>query len=112
MKSTNPFGWPQLVVSVYGPDTLDRDVIRGYGSILIPRTTGTHTLYCPVFVPLASSPLNEVLGVVSGRRPEFLDGKFVARGEGREVSRVRSQGVVKVVMNVTVRGMAEAGYEC
>ncbi len=39
-KSTNPFGWPQLVVSVYGLDALGRDVVKGYGSIHLPTAAG------------------------------------------------------------------------
>merc|ERR1711939_250695 len=35
-KSTNAFGWPQLVISVYGMDMFSRDVIRGYGRVHIP----------------------------------------------------------------------------
>lgn len=36
----NNTGWPQMVVSVYGMDAFGRDVIRGYGSIRLPRTPG------------------------------------------------------------------------
>lgn len=39
-KSTNAFGWPQLVVSVYGLDFLGRDVIKGYGCMHIPTCAG------------------------------------------------------------------------
>ena len=39
-KSTNVFGWPQLVVSIYGLDDLGRDVVRGYGSLRLPLTPG------------------------------------------------------------------------
>ncbi|XP_045572147.1 B9 domain-containing protein 1-like, partial [Salmo salar] len=39
-KSTNPLGWPQIVVSVYGPDTFGNDVVRGYGATHIPFTPG------------------------------------------------------------------------
>jgi B9 domain-containing protein 1 len=39
-KSTNAFGWPQLVVSVYGVDAMGRDVIQGYGSIHLPTCVG------------------------------------------------------------------------
>jgi B9 domain-containing protein 1 len=39
-KSTNIFGWPQIVVSVYGLDAFGRDVIRGYGCIHLPRHPG------------------------------------------------------------------------
>lgn len=31
---------PQIVVSVYGPDTFGNDVVRGYGAVHIPFTPG------------------------------------------------------------------------
>lgn len=39
-KATNAFGWPQVVVSVYGVDALGRDVIQGYGCIHLPTCAG------------------------------------------------------------------------
>merc|ERR1711988_1403797 len=44
-KSTNAFGWPQLVVSVYGMDALSRSVIRGYGRVHLPISPGTPSTY-------------------------------------------------------------------
>ncbi|CAD1472835.1 unnamed protein product [Heterotrigona itama] len=41
-KSTNPHGWPQLIISVYGLDTFGHDVIRGYGVCHLPLETGHH----------------------------------------------------------------------
>ncbi len=35
-KSTNAHGWPRMSVSIYGVDSLGRDVVRGYGSVLLP----------------------------------------------------------------------------
>ena len=35
-KSTNAHGWPRMSISIYGVDSLGRDVVRGYGSLLIP----------------------------------------------------------------------------
>ena len=40
LKSTNPFGWPQIAVSVYGPDWAGREIIRGYGTARLPLATG------------------------------------------------------------------------
>ena len=40
-KSTNVSGWPTIILSVYGFDFLGRDVIRGYGSLLLPTVPGT-----------------------------------------------------------------------
>uniref|UniRef100_A0A1I7ZHV9 B9 domain-containing protein 1 n=1 Tax=Steinernema glaseri TaxID=37863 RepID=A0A1I7ZHV9_9BILA len=39
-SSTSPFRWPQLVLSCYGPDFFNHDVIRGYGAVHIPATPG------------------------------------------------------------------------
>ena len=51
-RSTSPFGWPQLVVSVYGLDSLGNDVVRGYGSIHVPLSAGSnYQATMPMFVP-------------------------------------------------------------
>ncbi|XP_006246616.1 B9 domain-containing protein 1 isoform X2 [Rattus norvegicus] len=62
-KSTNPYGWPQIVLSVYGPDVFGNDVVRGYGAVHVPFSPGRWFM---------------------GRRPEYTDPKVVAQGEGRE----------------------------
>jgi B9 domain-containing protein 1 len=69
-KSTNVFGWPRIALSVYGIDFLGRDVVRGYGSALIPLSTGQHQLEVDMFTPLASSPLNHMVSVIMGNPPE------------------------------------------
>jgi hypothetical protein len=50
-KSTNPQGWPRLVVSVYCQDLLGRYVVRGYGSVLIPTVPGRYVRYVRCFTP-------------------------------------------------------------
>uniref|UniRef100_A0A803JD83 B9 domain-containing protein 1 n=1 Tax=Xenopus tropicalis TaxID=8364 RepID=A0A803JD83_XENTR len=84
-KSTNPFGWPQIVISVYGPDAFGNDVVRGYGAVHLPFTPGRHARTIPMFVPESSSRLQRFTSWFMGRRPEFTDPKVVAQGEGREV---------------------------
>ncbi|XP_075421910.1 B9 domain-containing protein 1 isoform X2 [Ascaphus truei] len=83
-KSTNPYGWPQIVVSVYGPDVFGNDVVRGYGAVHLPFTPGRHKRTIPMFVPESSSKLQKFTSWFMGRRPEFTDPKVVAQGEGRE----------------------------
>ena len=46
-----------------------------------------------------------------GRRPEFVDPRVVARGEGREVTRVRSQGYVRVNFDIVTKDLAKLGYD-
>lgn len=40
-----------------------------------------------------------------------MDPKVVAQGEGREVTRVRSQGSVKVSFSIVTRDMKKLGYD-
>ncbi|KAI9099794.1 B9 domain-containing protein [Phlyctochytrium arcticum] len=110
LKSTNPFGWPQLIVCIYGTDILGRDVIRGYGCIRIPQTIGSHNIYCPLFAPMASLPINELLSTLSGKLPEFLDPKFVAGHDSRDVTRVRSNGRLKLNLHVGTKELHRLGY--
>ena len=43
-------------------------------------------------------------------RPEFIDSMFPSKGEGRDVTRVQSFGTVKVVVDITLQGMEQMGY--
>lgn len=110
-KSTNAFGWPQLVLSIYGIDEFGRDVVRGYGTVHVPVAAGQHHRDVPVFVPRSSSGAQSFTSWLMGQQPEFVDAKFVSQGEGREVTRVQSQGTVNVTFQVVMKDMRRFGYE-
>ncbi|XP_038064544.1 B9 domain-containing protein 1-like [Patiria miniata] len=110
-KSTNPHGWPQLVVSVYGLDFSGTAVVRGYGAVHVPIAPGRHQRILPMFVPESSSRFQKFTSWLLSRRPEFVDVNVVARSEGREVTRVRSQGHIKVTFNAITRDMKKLGYD-
>ena len=42
LRATNVFGWPQLVVSMYGINLRGHFVVRGYGSTHVPTQPGRH----------------------------------------------------------------------
>ncbi|XP_065899497.1 B9 domain-containing protein 1-like [Dysidea avara] len=109
-KSTNAFGWPQIVISVYGNNIFGRDEVRGYGAIHLPISPGEHILDVDMFVPEPSSQLQKLASWLIGPRPEFVDPSFVAQGEGRQITRVRSQGKVKVKVNVVTKDMWKHGF--
>jgi B9 domain-containing protein 1 len=75
LNATNVFGWPRIAISVYGIDFLGRDVIRGYGSALVPMSSGQHLIEVDMFVPLATSYFNEAVSWLMGNPPEFFDSK-------------------------------------
>jgi B9 domain-containing protein 1 len=104
--TTNIHGWPRLVVTICDHQL----VARGYGVCAIPPYPGHYIRYIPVFVPASSAPAQTFLGWLLNAPPEFRESKFTAQNDDREVTRVSSGGVVKVVLNVTTRGMSEFGY--
>ncbi|KAL1131953.1 hypothetical protein AAG570_011564 [Ranatra chinensis] len=102
-RGTNPHGWPQLILSAYGLDVFGNDVARGYGLCHIPITAGHWKKSIAMFVPESSSTLQKITSWITGRRPEYIDPRVLAQGEGREVTRVRSQGKVFVTFNVMTK---------
>ncbi|KAH6942969.1 hypothetical protein HPB50_013016 [Hyalomma asiaticum] len=109
-RSSNVSGWPQLVLAVYGLDAFANDVVRGYGAVHVPPIAGTHCKSVALFVPDSSSTMHKMTSWLTGRRPEFVDPKVVARGEGREVTRTTSNGSVTVTFNIVTKDMKKFGY--
>jgi len=64
-----------------------------------------------MFVPESSSYMQKLSAWLLGRRPEFIDPCIVAQSEGREVTRVRSQGSVRLKLNVLTKDMKRLGYD-
>ncbi|TPP57380.1 B9 domain-containing protein 1 [Fasciola gigantica] len=108
-KSSNPSGWPQLVVHAYGLDFFGKDVIRGYGAVHVPMESGSHkrTIPCLSSVVFFLMQLNAWF---SGKRPEFVNPRVIASGDGREVTRVKTQGFVDVIFNVATKNLHSLGY--
>ena len=47
-------GWPRLRLEVYGVDQYGRIEIAGYGTCMVPTTSGTHELKCSTWRPCGS----------------------------------------------------------
>lgn len=69
-KATNIHGWPRIAVGVYGIDFFGRDVIRGYGSALVPMQSGLHKVKVEMYKPIANSALNQLASWIMGNPPE------------------------------------------
>ncbi|CEF61208.1 B9 domain family-containing protein [Strongyloides ratti] len=110
-SSTNPYKWPQLILSCYGPDFFGNDIILGYGAVYVPTTPGITEVSVPMFVPKASSGINKLIGLFTGRRAEFIDSRVVGSAEGRDVTRVTTQGIINVKFNVIIKDLKKCGYD-
>lgn len=76
----------------------------------LPTQPGTHTRYMNLFSPMSSSLLSQIFGWLKGKNAEYISPtELLAKNEGREVTRVQSGGVVKVVFHVTMKDMEEFG---
>jgi B9 domain-containing protein 1 len=104
-QTTEPFGWPQISLQLYGPDFMGRTVMRGYGAVHVPTQAGHHEMYVQVFTPKSSSTFQSIQSTLMGTPPEFHNPKFATTGEARCVTRVQSLGTVKVCMDVVLVNM-------
>ncbi|KAG9508821.1 E3 ubiquitin-protein ligase ARIH1 [Fragariocoptes setiger] len=85
-RSYNPFGWPQLVVSVYKYDTFGTDVIHGYGCAHLPIATNNSAIMHQtmiIYAPESSSVARKILSWLTGRPAELVDPKLFAKPECR-----------------------------
>ena len=111
MSSTNPSGWPQLVVSCYTPDFFGREVLKAYGVCYFPTINGTHERTLYMFSPMSSSGIINAVGTFLGQKAEIINAPYVlSTGEGREVIRAQSEGTVDVKFNVHITNMECFGY--
>ncbi|MCQ2821590.1 MAG: B9 domain-containing protein [archaeon] len=110
-KTTNPSGWPQIVISIFGPDFLGREVVKAYGTCHIPTTPGSHVRTLQLFSPISSSIIIELLGYALGQKAEIINApRVMSTGEGRELIRTQSEGAMTIRFNVQISNMEELGY--
>lgn len=108
-KTSKPSGWPQVIFAVWGHNRFGKDMVVGYGATHIPTTSGHHELRIPLFVPASSSKMQSLVGFFTGISPEFINMKFIAEGQNREVVRTDSQGYISVSLDILMRGLDTLG---
>ncbi|KAH0808470.1 hypothetical protein GEV33_014323 [Tenebrio molitor] len=104
-KSTNIYGWPQIVLSVYKGMQLE-----GYGRVHMPLRPGVHKLDVSLAKPVGSSLLGYV-GSFFGYQPELLQPKMLATTAGNHLIQTVSYGEVRISANVVMQGIRNLGYD-
>lgn len=53
-----------------------------------------------------------MFGLLLGQKAEIINApKIISSGEGREITRAKSEGTIKIIFQVTTRDMEKFGYE-
>lgn len=112
-RSYNYFGWPQLVLSVFYFDILGNQQILGYGSTHMPVACqipcGLRQVV-KIYAPQSSTLFRQVIGWITGRRPELVDSNSFARGDCRNVLQASEVGQVDIIINLTTKDSTSNGY--
>ncbi|KAI2799645.1 B9 domain-containing protein 1 [Blomia tropicalis] len=110
-KSTNVFGWPQLIVIVYCIDNFGNDIVRGYGWIHLPTKPGSHVERIRLFAPDSATMLNRITSwFVQSRKPTFTDARLAAGNDGRSLVAVQGTGEVTVHLNLLFKDFKKFGF--
>ncbi|KAJ6638000.1 B9 domain-containing protein 1, partial [Pseudolycoriella hygida] len=101
-KSTNPFGWPQLILCLYGNNFWGTETSRGYARCHLPVTSGE--IRAPIFQIRCSNIWSSITSWFSDRRPELRNPKILVEGEKTKGLSVESYGEVVIFLQTVTRG--------
>lgn len=104
-KSTNVYGWPQIVLSVYRNATLE-----GYGRMHVPISVGLHSEKVSMAKPISSTFFGQ-LASYWGYQPELLQPKILATTAGNSAIRMVTTGNIQVTFNIMSQGFSHLGYD-
>lgn len=79
-KSTNPFGWPQIVISLYGTNFWGTETSRGYARVHVPLCGTSKEIRAPILTPKCENLWAALVSWFTDRSPELRDPKILADG--------------------------------
>ncbi|CAD2216424.1 B9 protein domain 1 [Angomonas deanei] len=127
LQSTNPSGWPQLVVTLHtvtnGNENRDPEdktgnllgsgeSIIGYGRCFVPCTPGHHTKKIRMMQLENATRKHQFVSMLTREKPVLRDLSYLCKGEDRIVLTARSlAGSVTLSFSVMVNGLQNCGFE-
>lgn len=124
LQSTNPYGWPQIVVTLHGVESktdkksgdgsssqgVDESVI-GYGRCFVPMENGYHSRKVKVMQLEHCTNKQKLIGMVTGEKPILRDLSYLCRGDDRVVLASRPLAAhVDLTFSVVLNGMESCGF--
>lgn len=127
LHSTNPHGWPQLVVTLHSVTSngqaMDGDgkggthlgsgeAIVAYGRCFVPMTSGYHTKRVSIMQLENATKKQQLFSMLTREKPVLRDLSYLCRGDDRVVLTARPvEGHVKLTLSVMITGMDGCGFE-
>ncbi|GAB0095734.1 B9 domain-containing protein 1 [Sergentomyia squamirostris] len=105
-KSTNPFGWPQIVVSLWGMNFWGNEVCRGYCRfhIPLPQRNVRSSVLAPIITPKPMDFCSQFIGWFTDWSPELRDSSVLAHGNRSKGIHTQSYGHLEASFDVLTRG--------
>ena len=113
-RTTDPFGWPQLVLNCFTIDSNGNEIIKGYGCVHVPTSTGRHKRKINIFRATENESFCGKLFGYNGssnddKNNDVSDPKVIASGKEREISRANCEGFINVTFQVLFRDVDKFG---
>ncbi len=113
-RSTDPFGWPQLVLNCFTVDSNGNEIVKGYGCVHVPTSTGRHKRKVHIF---RATENTDFIGKFFGckwstnneKNEDKTDPKVISSGQEREISRANCEGFINVMFQVVFRDVDKFG---
>ncbi|KAH8295112.1 hypothetical protein KR018_007269 [Drosophila ironensis] len=116
-KSTSPFGWPQILVSVFGRNgILGRETLLGYAHVHLPVFSSRRPaeqpelMQAPILRPKCPSMMADVTSWLLRREPELKDPKVLLDNLKCKGLSMESYGSLELQMSAVMRGARKLGY--
>lgn len=129
LTSTNPFGWPQLVITLHtvegtggsveaGADGNEKQLlgsgesIIAYGRCFIPMKSGYHLKHVPMMQLENATSKQQLISLLTREKPVLRDLSFLCTGDDQVMLHARPlDGYVKLTFSVLINGMESSGFE-
>ena len=113
-RSTDPFGWPQLVLNCFTIDSNGNEIIKGYGCVHVPTSTGRHKRKIHIFRATENSNFWEKFfgcnfNNGNDKNDDKTEPKVISSGQEREISRANCEGYINVIFQVVFRDVDKFG---
>jgi B9 domain-containing protein 1 len=111
LKSTNPYGWPQIVYSLYGTNFWGVETSRGYARIHCPLPGNAQTIKAPIFIPKFTSFWSALMSWITDINPEMKDPKMMSDGSKHKGLYSEAYGELVTKLQVLSRGCGKMSLD-